>query len=277
MAPDLDVLRRAYLTPLQNPMAGVRIFWPFMLLYGVGDQLLTFISSAAWITGFWPHMLGPVLMLAAWPLFAAGAIRWHRWLVLDEPVTRLSLADRKRLWTYFGRTAALGAIAFVVLLFMSAVALVYLLSETAPLGHNGTPLNGLGLYVTIMLLLIDLLVALVLARFALGLPVLAIETDAPAALRDLRSPQPGIQATLLMATMPLTLLYTMVAYGLPKLTPDANGDPNFVMPTWAIALACFDALMLNLLFFYTALVLLSALSFWYVKHERARLLAAAPA
>jgi hypothetical protein len=77
--------------------------------------------------------------------------------------------------------------------------------------------------------------------------------------------------------MPLTALYSIAAYGLPKLTPDANGDPSFVMPTGAIALDCFDALLLDLLLFYTALVFLSALSFWYVKHERARLVPSAPA
>jgi hypothetical protein len=64
---------------------------------------------------------------------------------------------------------------------------------------------------------------------------------------------------------------------MPDLKPDANGDPDFVMPTWAIALECLDALMLDLLFFYTALVFLSALSFWYAKHERAHLLSGTPA
>jgi hypothetical protein len=171
MAPDFDVLRRAYLTPLQNPLAGVLIFWPFMLLYGVGSQLLTFIASAAWITGFWPHMLGPALMLAAWPLFAAGAIRWHRWLVLDEPVARLSLADGKRLRRYFSRTAALLALPLTVILVQIGV----LLFASFAAGASQNDIGHIGLYFSAGVLLGDILVAVFLARFVLGLPLIAIE------------------------------------------------------------------------------------------------------
>ncbi len=274
---DTDVLKRAYLTPLTNPWAALRIFWPFMLLFGIGSQLQTLSTSVPSLGGWGFIFLGPALMLAAWPMFAAGAIRWHRWLVLDEPAAALSLSIGKRLWGYFGRTVALAGISLAVLLIMAAFAFVPFLFSSSPSPEDSILSTRLTFLVCGAFLMVDVLIAAFLARFVLGLPIVAVENHSQAFLRGFGQPQRGVRTTLLAATLPLTGFYCLMAFGMPKFTPDASDDPDFVMPAWAVGVDCFNTAMLDLLFFYTALVFLSALSFWYAKHERARLLAAAPA
>jgi hypothetical protein len=177
---------------------------------------------------------------------------------------------------YCRRTIALGAttvaLGFVTILlagFVFPVGKLFVTGESA--------LSDVFSYSSWSLLVFDVVAAAFLARFALGLPILAVEPSAGMLVAGLALAQRGWSATLLAATLPLTAFHQIMATAMPKLTPEANGDPNFVMPTWAIALDCFDALMLDLLLFYTALVFLSARSFWYAKHERARLVPATPA
>ncbi len=278
MGPDFDVLRRAYLTPLQNPMAGVRIFWPFMVPYEIGSQFYSYKASTPANAGYaLAAFFVTVGMLIAWLLFAAGAIRWHRWLVVGEQPARLSLALGGRLRPYFARTFALAVLGIAV---VGVLLLFGWITPTAlgwPPLEEKTAARAVSVLAVAGVLLVDVLVAFLLARFVLALPILAIEPIGGSHLRELRRAQNGFSGTLLGATLPLTCLWCLFAYGMPKLTPDASDDPNFVMPTWAIAIDAFDTLMLDALYFYVALVFLSALSFWYAKHERARLLSGTPA
>ncbi len=275
MALDTDVLKRAYLTPLAKPSATLRIFWPFMISYGIGSQLQTLSVSVAYIGNWGGPLFGFAMMLAAWPLFAAGAIRWHRWLVLDEPPTLLSFSGGTRLWSYFGRTVAVAAIAIAVLLTLAEFASLPFLFSSSQGDHNLTG-RHVSIFFSFALLLVDVVVAAFLARFVLGLPIMATEDNCGSVLRSLGQPQRGVRFTLLAATVPLTGLYCIMAFFSPFATPDISDNRTAAIDTGSIALECFGTAMLDLLFFYTALVFLSALSFWYSKHERARLLAAAP-
>ena len=45
--PDLDVLSQAYRIPFRHPLAAIRIFWPFMVVYELGSQAMAYSSRVA--------------------------------------------------------------------------------------------------------------------------------------------------------------------------------------------------------------------------------------
>jgi hypothetical protein len=276
MGLDTDVLKRAYLTPLRNPWASVRIFWPFIMLYGLGSQISTLTLSIPSTADAIANIIALVLVLSSFVFFVSGAICWHRWLVLDELPTSRAVGDASRWSDYLRRllgiTTTSAALALIgILLLGSSVAVANLMYA----GESSS--DYVFMFTGAILLAIDLAVAFALARVVLGLPLLAIEPTANVHLGLLGQTQRGWRVTLLAVTVPLTTLYSMAAFGLPKLTPDPSENPDDIIPLWVIALNSIEAMMLDLLLFYSALVFLSALSFWYAKHERARLLAATPA
>ena len=275
-APDFGILRQAYLTPLQHPMAAPRIFWPFLLLYETADQLLGNSDNIKAVFGFdsgWVVLVALVLILLSWPLFAAGAIRWHRWLILGEPPTASVHTFKARTRAYFWRTFLLAVCTLPLMSIWLGLGIAINPTPSAK-GTDGDHAQLFGWLWGFYLPAIDLMVVAFLARFVLRLPAIALEPSDGAKAAE--PPQAtSWRLTLLLATLPLSILYSLPTLVFPKLTPDAASMPDGILPLWAIALDSFDNLLLALLLFYGALVFLSTLSLWYAKHERPQLHASA--
>ena len=263
-APDFPILAKAYRIPLQCPVVVVRCFWLFALLFEAANQTFTAFSWGAGGSTFWQIFLPLALFLIAWPIFAVGAVRWHRWMILGEYPQPFSFNHLSKSWSYFGRTAQLGLIGMPFLVFAGAISFVGLIgADTDELRHpQAAAYTWLVWY--LLSAMIDIAVVVFMARFVLRLPRIAVLDKSPASQTQKFRPHTGWKPTLLLATLPLTLATSTLAL----LQAPAGGTQDVIIATRFSLITALQTLGSDLLYFYSALVFISVLSLWYAQHER---------
>ncbi len=245
MATPRSPLLGAYLFPLYNVGALVRIFSPLLLILlaeyaalgliavmdnGLFSLLLTSQQvSVGKFALLWLAMMAITALLFCWT--ASGLVRWHRYIALNDPPRRLALRPRGRDLRYALRW-------FIILLLMlpimmaimaAAVPLFQMMIAAAQSDLNNPSIPPAKLllvmtkaqmiYVTLTFSLGSAIAMFLLARKLLFLPMVSIETEqlVQIAKKQWRLPfRLNFAIGAILTTIPLMAAMQFLAYSLQR-------------------------------------------------------------
>jgi hypothetical protein len=204
MPNDRSILAQAYAVPLHRFGDAARVFWPLAVVSVISSGWF-FLRGAQALASFSPllaHAVPFAIMILHYALAAAGAVHWHRTLVLGEPPRAATLNLDLRGRSYWKRAFFLGLPYFLGVAFFAGVigALVPEFQGLA-MQDNAKSKSLFGFFLATCAALFCVLFVLFSARKALLLPVVALEQRELADKARTRWPGPKgpWRWTLLMA------------------------------------------------------------------------------